>query len=56
MKAKIIDLPKQKMRRQKLELPMPLLVAYRAEGRALYPMSSLIAALAVILSLPYMCL
>jgi predicted transcriptional regulator len=40
MKAKIIDLPKIKSGRPKAELPMPLLLAYRAQGLTLRDISS----------------
>jgi len=40
MKAKIIDLPKKKGGRPKVELPLPLLFAYRAEGLTLRDISS----------------
>jgi len=40
MKAKIIDLPKKKQGgRPKVELPMPLLLAYRAQGLTLRDIS-----------------
>lgn len=37
---KIIDLPKKEGGRPKAELPMPLLLAYRAEGLTLRDISS----------------
>jgi len=40
MKAKIIDLPKKQGGRPKVELPMPLLLAYRAQGLTLRDISS----------------
>lgn len=40
MKAKIIDLPKKKGGRPKGELPMPLLLACRAEGLTLRDIST----------------
>ena len=40
MKAKIIDLPKKKSGRPKVELPLPLLLAYRAEGLTLRDIST----------------
>ena len=40
MKAKIIDLPKKQGGRPKVELPIPLLHAYRAEGLTLRDISS----------------
>jgi len=39
MKAKIIDLPKKQGGRPKVELPMPLLLAYRAQGLMLRDIS-----------------
>ena len=39
MKTKIIDLPKKKGVRPKVELPLPLLLAYRAEGLTLRDIS-----------------
>jgi len=39
MKAQIIDLPKKKSGRPKAELPMPLLLAYRAQGLTLRDIS-----------------
>ena len=39
MKAKIIDLPKKQGGRPKAELPMPLLLAYRAKDLTLHDIS-----------------
>ncbi len=40
MKAKIINLPKKQGGRPKVELPIPLLLAYRAQGLTLRDISS----------------